>query len=123
MSARPGTRDVTGDCRKSIFFICFQLFPGWPLCAEVPPDSPKFLSVLTERHSVQHPGVGRRADALVDDADAILHGAFADVVVQTHDEKGHKHTVDQVLGQAHQNSHPVPGQVSARTPEGHMKFR
>lgn len=75
------------------------------------------VCVLTESHGVQHAGVGRRADALVDDANAILHGAFADVVVQTHDEKGHKQAVDQVLGQAHHYSHPVPGQVSARTPE------
>lgn len=79
------------------------------------------LCVLTEGHSVQHASVGRRTDALVDDADAILHGAFSDITVQTHDEKGHEQTVDQVLGQARHNSHPVPGQVSGRTPEGHTQ--
>lgn len=71
---------------------------------------------LTERHGVEHAGVGRGADALVDDADSVLHGALGHVHVQAHDEEGHKEAVDEVLGETHQNAHPVPGQVPGRPP-------
>lgn len=66
---------------------------------------------LTESDSVEHAGVGRSTNALVDDANAILHGTLTDIVVQIHDEEGDEEAVDQVLGEPHQNTHPVSGQV------------
>lgn len=74
------------------------------------------LGELTERHGVQHASVGRSPDALVDDANAVLHGTLSDVHVQMHHKEGHKETVDQVLGQTHQNAKPVSGEVSGRPP-------
>lgn len=71
---------------------------------------------LTESHGVQHAGVGRGPNALIDDADAVLHRTLGDVYVQTHHKEGHKEAVDQVLGQTHQDAHPVSGQVSCRPP-------
>lgn len=71
---------------------------------------------LTECHGVEHSGVGRSSDALVDDAEAVLHGALGHVHVQPHDEEGHEEAVDQVLREPHQDAHPIPGQVPARPP-------
>ena len=73
---------------------------------------------LTEGHGVEHARVGRGAHRLVDDADAVLHSALGHVQVQVHHEEGDEQAVDQVLGQAHQDPHPVPRKVTHGAP-GH----
>lgn len=69
---------------------------------------------LTQSHSVEHAGVGRGTDTLVDDAESVLYGALGHVDVQAHDEEGYEEAVDEILGETHQHAHPVPGQVPGR---------
>lgn len=59
-----GKKNVLAECDLHVVQMCGVVLVG-----------------LTESDRIQHPSVGRSTNALVDDADAVLHSTFHDIFV------------------------------------------